>query len=145
MSEFRILNENTFSLKGNKLYVMLLRENGNFGVEVVDRHKTFGRKFAEDKQEADALFEIITQKISLCKSLEEAEQMIESSFKRKNTKETLFLLLVKDAKLSQEDFGKLVAKFKLKVKPKYNFLLDKRKMFSFFQVYFNANILILIF
>jgi len=127
LNDFRILNENTFSFKGGKLYLMLLRENAKFGVEVVDREKTFGRKFAKDREEAVFLFETIGKRLSRCTNLKSAEDSIKKAFSRKKLSEILFLFTAEGRTLTQDEIGELVIKYGLKVRTKYDYALDKRK------------------
>ena len=102
-NEFRILLEETFSFKGGKLYLMLLRENENFGVEVVDRDKTFGRKYTEDRKKADFLFETISNRLSAADKLSEAEKIVINAFTHQSIDKTIFTLTMYNRVCSQSD------------------------------------------
>ena len=119
-NDFNIINENTISFKNNKLYVMLLRELGVYGVEVASKTDGFGRKFAEDKEEATKLFEAIVEKLSNINNFEQAETKIKSYFSLKDINEIIFLLESEDVVRSQVSIGDLYASFKLKVKSHYD-------------------------
>ena len=64
MSDFKILDETTTAFKCSSVCVMLLCHNGEFGVEVVDRKESFGRVFLKDRDEADLVFCLISNKLS---------------------------------------------------------------------------------
>ena len=122
MIDFRILKENTFKFKDGKLYLMLLRENNKFAIEIVDKSKTFGRTFAEDRKEAEFLFDATTDKLNLKNTLAEAVVAIKFIFDRDDFKETLFLLSLEDRDMSQFEIGTLVIKLKFSTKVKYGYL-----------------------
>ena len=118
--DFRILNEHTINFKKDKIYVMLLKELGNFGVEVTSKEKGYGRKFAEDKAKATELFDAIATKLSKIKTFELAEKKLKSYFSIKDINEVLFLLNSEDVVRSQASIGDLNVNFKLKTKPHYD-------------------------
>jgi hypothetical protein len=118
-TDFRILRENTFNLKGGKLYLMLLRENGNYGVEVVDREKTFGRKMSKDRKEADFLFDTIEDRLARYKNLKEAEKAIESCFGFKSLDKLLFVLIMDDRISCQADIVAMKGKVKFVTRPEF--------------------------
>lgn len=126
-NDFRILKENTFKFKDGKLYLMLLRENDKFAIEVVDKSKTFGRKFADNRKEAESLFDITTIKIDSKKTLTEAELEIRNCFNRNDLRETIFLLLLKDKNISQNEIGKMLFELKFTTKARYNYLKGVKK------------------
>lgn len=119
-NDFRILNESTIDFKNNKLYVMLLREFGEYGVEVASKTDGLGRKFAEDKDKATRLFEAVAEKLSKIKNFEKAETKIKSYFELKDINEIIFLLESEDVVRSQVSIGDLYVSFKLKVKSHYD-------------------------
>jgi hypothetical protein len=127
MTEFRILKEETFSYKGGKLYLMLLKDFDKFGVEVVDRIQTFGRKYAKDRKEAEYLFDIITKRLNTYKDIDVATCAIKRCFARKNLNETMFLLVAEERITSQTKIGRMVKKFKLNVEAKVGYFRDSRK------------------
>ena len=126
-TEFRVLNENTFDYKNGKLYLILLRDADKFGVEVVDRAKTFGRKHFADLAQAKEVFELISKKLASSKTLDTAESLIKAALGKKNSLETIFILTVANKKLCQDSIGDLTNKFKFKVKSRYNLLGDEKK------------------
>lgn len=126
-TEFRILKEETFSYRGEKLYLMLLRDGNKFGVEVVDRAQTYGRKYTQDRKEADYLFELITKRLNTYRDFDVAVCAIKRSFERKNLNETMFLLVAEERITSQTKIGRMVKKFKLKVESKAGYFRDTRK------------------
>ena len=127
MLEFRILKEHTFKFKEGKLYLMLLREGDRFGVEVVDRNKTFGRKYTTDRKEADLLFNTIEKRLSVYNDLLSAEFKIKSCLKKTDLKEMMFLLSLEDREMSQAEIGQLLIKQKFQVKTKYNVCRTEKK------------------
>ena len=127
MSEdFKILEERTIGFKNNKLYVMLLRELGEFGVEVASKTEGFGRKFAEDRTKATELFEAVADKLSTIKNFDKAEATIKDCFSLKDLNEIFFLLKSEDVVRSQASIGDLYDIFKFIVKPKFNYKGDKK-------------------
>jgi len=120
-NDFRILNECTISFKKDKLYIMLLREFDEFGVEVASKTEGFGRKFAEDKIQATELFNAIVDKLATIKSFEKAKSEVKTCFAFKNINEINFLLNSEDVIRSQSSIGKLRVAFKFKVKAKLNY------------------------
>lgn len=119
LTEFRILRENTFSLKGGKLYLMLLRENGIFGVEVADRAKTFGRKMAKDRKGADFLFDSIEERLSRYDNVKDAEKAIENCFGFKSLDKLMFVLVMDDRICSQSDIVAIKGKIKFITRPEF--------------------------
>jgi len=120
-TDFRILSENTFNLKGGKLYVMLLRDNDNYGVEVVDREKTFGRKMTESRKQAEFLFDSVTERLSRYKNLKDAVFAIEKCFAFKSLDKLLFVLIMDDKVCSQADIVAMKGKFKFKTRLKFGY------------------------
>jgi hypothetical protein len=118
-TEFRILNENTFNLKGGKLYTMLLRDNGIFGVEVVDREKTYGRKMTENLKQAEFLFDSISDRLIKYKTFTDAVSAIERCFGLDSLNKTLFTLIMDDKIGSQADIVAMKGKFKFVTLPKF--------------------------
>lgn len=119
-NEFRILNESTINFKSNKIYIMLLKEFGEYGVEVASKNEGFGRKFAENKDKAIELFDALGEKLNDIKSFEQAKERLKSYFKIKDINEILFLLKSEDVVRSQVSIGDLYIYFKLKTKVKYD-------------------------
>jgi hypothetical protein len=118
-TDFNILTENTFSFKGGKLYIMLLLDKGKYGVEVVDRGKTFGRKMTETRSDADFLFESISDRLDRCKNLSEAENAIVKCFALDSLDKTLLVLFMDDKIGSQADIVSIKGKVKFITKPKF--------------------------
>jgi len=126
-TDFRILKEDTLTFKGGRLYLMLLCEKSRFGVEVVDNEKTFGRKFARSRAEADFLFESITNRLSKYKSLLDAEAALKRSFSSDDLDKILFILITDGAVVSQADITSLKEKINFKLKVKVDYLKNKKK------------------
>ena len=126
-NDFKVLLENTFKFKEGKLYLMLLHDNGAYAIEVVDRYKTFGRKYSNNRKEAELLFNTVINKLAPIKTLITAESLIKDSFGRTEIREIIFLLSLEDRNISQKEIGKLVIALKIKVKAKQNYLCAKRK------------------
>lgn len=126
-NDFRILMEDTFEFKGGKLYLMLMRENSNFGVEVMNRTKTFGRKMAKDREEADLLYDFVSDKIKKYKTITDAEDAIKRCFVFKSVDKLLFILMADDNVISQNDIVSLKDKVNLKTRVKINYLKNKKK------------------
>lgn len=118
-TDFRILRENTFNLKGGKLYLMLLRDNGSFGVEVADRTKTFGRKMTVDRNQADFLFDSIEERLSRYTCIQDAEKAIETSFKFKSLNKLMFVLIMDDKICSQDDIVNMGDNVKYYTRPQF--------------------------
>lgn len=127
MTDFRVLKENTFKFKEGKIYLMLLKDGEKFSIEVVNKSQSFGRKFAEDRKEAEFLFDITTVKIDSTKTLADAESAIRLCFDRDDLKETMFLLALEDRDMSQFEIGVLVIKLKFTTKAKYGYIKNKTK------------------
>jgi Glu-tRNA(Gln) amidotransferase subunit E-like FAD-binding protein len=117
-TEFNILTENTFGFKGGKLYVMLLRDNGSYGVEVVDRAKTFGRKMADSREQAEFLFKSICDRLSNYKTIEDAVDAITKAFTFESVDKVLFVIIMDDKVCSQDDIVSIrdVIKFRTLLK-----------------------------
>lgn len=126
-TDFRILSENTFNLKADKLHLMLLRENGNFGIEVVDHEKSFGRVFARDRTQADLLFELLEKRLDKSRYTLQAEIFLRTLFSLGSIDKMLFLLAVDGARISEAAIGRLVRKFKLSVRSRKDFIAGKKK------------------
>lgn len=127
MNDFRILKESTFNMKGGKLYLMMLREEGRFGVEVVNRSETLGRQFGDDRPCAESMFDKLEEKLSKIQMLSEAETTIRGMLSLKPN-EFKFVLSSDDVVLSQAEVGRLMIKHKpTSVKTKYNQLFDAKK------------------
>ena len=140
MEDFRVVDEATFSFKKNKLYVMLLREYGEFAVEVANKTEGFGRKFAEDKVMAVSLFDAIIDRLSSINTIEKAETTIKNCFSLKNINEIIFLLKSEDVVRTQVSIGDLYDSFKFKVKAKTNYRGDKKSKGGItIYIYFNKN------
>jgi hypothetical protein len=120
-TDFKVINENTFSFKDGELYVMLLRENGEFGVEVVDREKTFGRKITQDYKTADFLFESVINRLSQYKCLEDAENAIMKCFAFDSLDKLLFVLIMDDRISSQSDIVSIESKFNFIIRLKFGY------------------------
>ena len=127
MNDFRIILENTFKFKAGKLYLMLIKEDNRFAVEIVDKYKTFGRKFAKNRKEAEFLFDIITTKIDSKKTLPDAELEIKNCFNRSNLREIMFLLLLKDKDISQYEIGSMLTELRFSTRSRYNYLKEVKK------------------
>jgi len=121
MNDFRVILESTFKFKEEKLYLMLLRENGMFGVELVDRKKTFGRKYTKDRKQADLLFDEISNRLSEFKSLHLAEEFIKDSFKTKSIDKLLFIIMANGKTITQNDIVKMKDKVNFNLKLKFDF------------------------
>lgn len=119
-NDFRVIRENTFNLKGGKLYLMLLRDNGVFGVEVVDREKTFGRQMTNTRKEADFLFDSIVDRLDKFTSIKDAENAIKRCFKVKSTDKMMFVLIMDNKVSSQTDIVAIRDKIKFVTKVKFN-------------------------
>lgn len=126
-TEFRVISENTFDLKGGKLYTMLLRENENFGVEVVNRTKTFGRKLTKNRKEADILFDAVSDKIAKYKHIKDAESAITRCFSLKGMDKLLFVLVAEDSVITQKDIVSLKDRIDFKTRVKINYVKNVRK------------------
>lgn len=98
---------------------MLLRENGNFGVEVADREKTFDRKMTKDRKEADLLFDSIEDRLARYKHLRDAEKAIETCFGFKSLDKLLFVLIMDDRISSQADIVAIKGRVKFVTRPKF--------------------------
>ena len=119
-NDFRVIRENTFNLKGGKLYVMVLRDNGKYGVEVVDREKTFGRKMTDTNKEADLLFDSIVSRLNKYTVIKDAELAIKRCFKFKSINKILFVLVMDNKISSQADIVSIGDKVKFVTKVKFN-------------------------
>ena len=126
-TDFRILKEETVPYKGGKLYLMLLRENARFGVEVVNREKTFGRKYASTRKEADKLFDLITDKLFKYKLIVDAENAIARCFSVDSNDKFIFVLVADDTILTQADISPLKEKVEFRTRIKLGYNKNKRE------------------
>lgn len=120
-TDFRILAEETFTFKGGKLYVMLLREDAKFGVEVVNREKTFGRLFSDDRQSAEFLFDSIKNRLLLYKKIGDAEDAIVLCFGLKSMSKILFTLIMGDRVTDVKDLNNIRHKFEHHIRLKFGY------------------------
>lgn len=127
-TDFKIFREETFSFKGGKMYLMLLCEDGNFGVEVVNREKTFGRKNTKNRAEADFLFETISDKLLKYKVLAEAENAIVRCFEMNSINKLLFVLIAEDSITTQADIVVIHGKFEFITRPKFGYVKKKKEL-----------------
>ena len=125
-TDFNILTEDTFSFKGGKLYVMLLVDGGKYGVEVVDRTKTFGRKMTDSRSDADFLFKSISDRLSRYTKLKDAEDAIVKCFALDSLNKVLFVLIMDDKVGSQADIVSIADKVKFVSKLKFGYSKKKR-------------------
>ncbi|HUU87999.1 MAG TPA: hypothetical protein VMX17_09620 [Candidatus Glassbacteria bacterium] len=137
-NDFRILGENTISFKKDKLYVMLLRDSGEFGVEVTTKSEGLGRKLLESKEKAVELFDALSEKLLKEIDIAKAINSVKVYFKLKDINEVLFLLNSEDIVRSQNSIGDLYDLFKFKVKTKYDtkgddYLLGSITIYIFFK------------
>lgn len=128
MDTFRILREQTFNLRGGKIYLMLIIDCGLFGVEVVNRSESYGRKTLTTRAKADLLFKSFEFSLNECKDLKTAEDIIRVSLAGKSLEDIFFLLKVYGKKFSQTVIGEIVSEFKLAVNVKRGFLRDEKKV-----------------
>lgn len=127
MNDFRIILENTFKFKEGKLYLMLLREDGRFGVEVVNREKTFGRRFAKDKAEADLLFDLTSKKLYKYKKKDDAESALKRCFSLKSIDTLKFMLFVDDNTISQADIMEMRSSIEFRTRVKIDYRKNKKE------------------
>jgi hypothetical protein len=120
-TDFRILAEETFTFKGGKLYVMLLREDAKFGVEVVNREKTFGRLFSDDRQSAEFLFDSVKNRLLLYKKIGDAEDAIVLCFGLKSMSKILFSLTMGDRVTNNADMKEIRYKFDHDIRLKFGY------------------------
>jgi hypothetical protein len=116
LSTFKILEEATFNLRGGKLFLMLLNDEGKFAVEVVNNKESFGRKFAKNEKEAELLFETLSEKLDTFKCTAKATLAVKKYFAFKAVDKILFLILSDKDKLGQKDIRSMKKKISFKIK-----------------------------
>lgn len=116
MTDFKILDEVTFTYKGGKLYLMFLKEGDTFCVEVIDRGKTYGRKSARSRAEASMLFDALSGKLSTFKCFDKAAKTLTKYFAFTNINKILFVILSDETKFGQKDVIALKEKLDFKMK-----------------------------
>jgi len=129
-TEFKILNEETFSYKrNNKLFLMLLRDGDTYGVEIVSAHDSYGRKFCKDRTQAEKVFEFLTNKLSSMNDYDSTITLLETC-KKLGIGEMKFMFLVYNKKFDQVAIGKLITEFKLIIKSRVR---DKTMIIKLFK------------
>lgn len=116
--EFRILREETFNYKNKKrLFLMLIREGGRYATEIVTAEETYGRKFFDDRDEAEKVFDYFTEKLAERTDYDSIIKILTAS-KKLGMKEISFLFNVYGKKLGQVYIGEMIENFKFKIKSK---------------------------
>lgn len=122
MTDFRVLKENTFTFKGDKLYLMLVIDNASYGIEVVDHSKTFGRKMTSDRKEADNMFDVLSDRLAGFSSLVDATNFLEKTFSMKSKDKFRFAIVALNNVISQNNIVEMLgAKIKFKTKLQFNY------------------------
>lgn len=115
-TEFKILNEETFSYKrNNKLFLMLLRDGDTYGVEIVSAHDSYGRKFCKDRAQAEKVFDFLTKKLFAMTDYDSTITLLEMC-RKLGLGEMKFIFMVHNKKFDQVGIGKLITEFNLKIK-----------------------------
>lgn len=107
---------------------MLLRENSLYGIEVVDRTKSFGRKMIDDRKDADHIFETLTERLNAFSTLKAAEDFLHQTFAIKSINKFRFAILALDNVISQNDVVNMLnAKIKFKTRLQFGYSGSKKK------------------
>lgn len=101
MTEFKIIEDNIINYNdNNQLYIMTIKVNGLYYVEINTRTKHIGRKLIYDRKTSDFVVEQIIQSLSKYKKLQSALDILNHAFKTKYLNEFMFLVKV----INQEYF-----------------------------------------
>ncbi|MBP7845888.1 MAG: hypothetical protein KA007_00435 [Candidatus Pacebacteria bacterium] len=90
MGDFRIIDEVTTKFKCSTVYVMLFKDGDNFGVEVVDRHESFGRILMPEIKDANLVFSVVSRTISNQLLDKKIKQIKDRKILKENLLETFF-------------------------------------------------------
>lgn len=116
---FHILQEEYFDYKNKEYFsLMIIREYDKYSVEVISKTKSHGRIYLSSKKEAKDLFEELIIKLRAINTFKESCDMLALLKTSKTVLEAIFILRVFGRKLNQDQIGKLMSIYKLKVKSK---------------------------
>lgn len=151
--DFRILNEETFTYKkGGNLCLMLIRDGGRYAIECVTMKDTFGRKFLNNRTEAEEVFQFFASKF-VDLTFNDVNNILSLCYKMTSINEIKFIFKVYNKMMSQASIGKLMREFKFVIKPKFDkyghikskghltieVYFDKKKLFGMFKGTFLKN------
>jgi hypothetical protein len=92
MNTFKIITEQQHKYKKDSLFVLVFRENNNYGVDVANSTSNFGRVRIEKKENTQYLFSVLNEFIADQQDYLEACEKV-SSILSYNTFEEMILLL----------------------------------------------------
>lgn len=119
-NDFKILNEETFtSKKKEDLCLMLIMDGGRYAIECVSTKDSFGRKFLNNRLEAEDIFNFFVDNFSK-RNYGDMLNILSLCYTMTSITEIKFMFDVYNKLMSQAAIGKLVKKFNLTVKPKYD-------------------------
>lgn len=128
MKYFRIVKEEEeeFS-RQNQLWLMIICVNGQFGIEVNSRAAIVGRKMANSRREAEAMFNHIDKKLKSISDLDTAWDLLDVGFRQQTVKEMMFVI---NTRFNEYDFNsicKLKANYGYKTVPNIEDLIWEGK------------------
>lgn len=126
-NDFKILRDEAFVLKGGTLYLMLLKDFDNFGVEVVNNKKTFGRKITKDRAEAEAMFDDLAGRLAEFAKISEAELFVSTCYAVNSIEKFKFVILVLDKVTTQADIVSMVSRIKFRTMIRFNYNKNKKE------------------
>lgn len=101
MTEFKIIEDNIINYNGNnQLYIMIIKVNGRYYVEINTRTKHIGRKLIYDRKTSDFVVDQLIQCLSKYSTIQSALDVLNHAFKTKYLNEFMFLVKV----MNQEYF-----------------------------------------
>ena len=126
-NDFKILRDEAFVLKGGTIYLMLLKDFDNFGVEVVNRKNTFGRKTTKDRKEAEAMFDELAIRLSEFKKISDAETFIKTCFDINSLEKFKFATMALDKIITQKDIVSMTEKINFRTLLRFNYNKKKKE------------------
>lgn len=121
MNGFKILKEETINLKGGRLCVLLTSEKGKCGVEVVNDRRGFGRKYTDNRDEAEFLFDALFERISTYKKVADAEKAVKKCLSFRSIDKIVFVLLAEEKIVTQNFIVVLRKKIRFRTTIKLNY------------------------
>jgi hypothetical protein len=93
MDEFKIIEEATLSfIEGDKLYLMLIKDNGNYFIEVDSKTSCIGKRQVRSRKEGEVVFEQMEKRLCCYFDVWSAFEMLDFAFAMETIREHMFLV-----------------------------------------------------
>jgi len=93
MDEFKIIEEATLTfIDGDKLYLMLIKENTNYFIEVDSEKARIGKRQVRSRKEGEVVFEQMAKRLNTYFDLWSAVEMLNIAYGLKTIREHMFLV-----------------------------------------------------